>query len=845
MSSSAVAISVVGASYVDVDGFSAVENGNYSGIVVSKSSHVTLDRDQQQQNYVYSTGAGVSITGGSSDITVSRDWVTAYSNEGGIYVDGGSGDVITTSLLNNSNAPAVALVDAPSSDVTSNYILVTCKAGISLTSGSTSASVENNVGVVGGFSGSPTSYGCVMPTASQHDLLVDSSSVTGTTADYNDFATNSTSIPDVYSWAGAEYAGPAAFTTATGQGVHDLNTTAAASAIDSANSDAPGELSTDYYGNPRVDDPAVANTGAGTYTYYDRGTSEIEDPLTATFNQANPTLMPVSTAGTFDATVTDSWGNAISECTFDFGDGTSPVTVAAASGGVCAAPHAYAETGQYTVTLTAEASDGYSKSFTTSVSVGAVSAFTPSLTLDAYGALGLELYASASDDWNLVSCTVDYGDGTTKTTQAGTSIAVCPQSHTYASAGTYTVTATLTDAGGNQRTVSQSFITGGSGFTPVTPKRILDTRDATGVTTETPVAPDGVVKLKIAGTDGLPDSGVTAVALNLTATEATKIGYLTAYPDGASLPNTSNVDFPAGKNIANTVIVQVGADGYVDVANESSGTTHVVADLEGYYSADGTSGYNPVAQKRLLDTRKTKTPIPAGGSIRLDLGADYPGISAAVLNVTAVDTTGNGYVTAYPDGGAVPATSNVNYLTGQTLPNEVVVQVGPDGYVDFADSGKGSTDLLVDISGYFTVGSGAKFVPITPLRYLDTRNGTGEVDQGYDAATEAGPDSVTDLDVGGIAQAEAVTPVPSGASTTAVAANVTETQPTANGYLGVFPPGSGLPTSSVLNFLTGQQTQNAVTVGLGTGDPFGDFDLYNASKGSTQLIVDVYGYYNS
>jgi PKD domain len=845
-SSSAVGITLTGASYVNLDGFTAVENGNFSGLVVSGSSHIGLDRDDVQQNYVYSTGAGVSITGGSSYVTVSRSRIGAYSSQGGVYADGGSGDVITTNLLNDSNGPSAALVGVSSSDVTSNELLVACRAGISLTSGSDSDSVENNIGVVGGFSGSPTSYTCPMATAAQVDLLVDSSSTSGTTADYNDFSTISTSIPNLYSWAGVGYATPAAFTTATAQGTHDLNSITPVDAIDSANSDAPGELSSDLYGNARVDDPNIANTGAGTYAYYDRGPLETDDPIAATFSQSDPSLMPVGQSGTFSATVTDPWKNAITECTFDFGDGSAPTTVAAATGGTCSAPHAYSATGQYTITLSAEASDGYwSRQVTTAVSVDTASAFaTPSLTLDAVKALGIQVWANATDDWSIASCTIDYGDGTTQTYPIGSQADDCGQSHTYAAAGTYTVTVTLTDADGNQTTASKSFVTGGSDYIPVAPKRILDTRHATGVSTTTPVVADGVVKLKITGVDGLPGSGVTAVALNVTATEATKLGFLTVYPDSSALPNTSNVDFSAGKNVANTVIVQVGADGYIDLANESSGTTHVLADLEGYYSAAAGSGYTSVTQKRLLDTRTTKTPIPAGGDVRLNLGSAYPGISAAVLNVTAVDATGNGYITAYPDGGTAPATSNVNYLTGQTVPNEVVVQVGADGYVDFADSGTGTADLLVDISGYFTPGSGAKFVPITPLRYLDTRDGQGEVDQGYQAVAKAGPGSVTDLDVGGIAEGNPFSvPVPSGAAV-ALAANVTVTQQTANGFIGVFPPGTGIPTSSVLNYRAGQQTQNAVTVGLGSS-PFGDFDLYNASAGSTQLIVDVYGYYNT
>ncbi|HWG25684.1 hypothetical protein [Actinospica sp.] len=60
----------------------------------------------------------------------------------------------------------------------------------------------------------------------------------------------------------------------------------------------------------------------------------------------------------------------------------------------------------------------------------------------------------------------------------------------------------------------------------------------------------------------------------------------------------------------------------------------------------------------------------------------------------------------------------------------------------------------------------------------------------------------------------------------------------------MFPPDSGIQSTSAVNYNPGQTTQNAVTVGTTSSSSFSDFWLYNASKGSTQLIVDVYGYYN-
>jgi hypothetical protein len=103
-----------------------------------------------------------------------------------------------------------------------------------------------------------------------------------------------------YDWAGTTYAGPTAFTAATGQGAHDLDadpmiTTYArplpaegSPAIDSANADAPGELGTDLNGSARVDDPLVANTGAGSRSYDDRGAFELADLARQSIGPSSP-----------------------------------------------------------------------------------------------------------------------------------------------------------------------------------------------------------------------------------------------------------------------------------------------------------------------------------------------------------------------------------------------------------------------------------------------------------------------------------------------------------------------------------------------------------------------------
>ena len=126
-----------------------------------------------------------------------------------------------------------------------------------------------------------------------------------------------------------------------------------------------------------------------------------------------------------------------------------------------------------------------------------------------------------------------------------------------------------------------------SGFKPV---RILDTRD--GVSRVGNVSGSGTpYRLKVAGLNGVPE-GVSAVALNVTATETTAAawgGFVTVYPCSAEIPKkTSNVNFLTGQTVANSVIAPVSSDG--EVCFFVWGQAHLLADISGYFSADGSGG---------------------------------------------------------------------------------------------------------------------------------------------------------------------------------------------------------------------------------------------------------------
>ena len=82
-------------------------------------------------------------------------------------------------------------------------------------------------------------------------------------------------------------------------------------------------------------------------------------------------------------------------------------------------------------------------------------------------------------------------------------------------------------------------------------------------------------------------------------------------------------------------------------------------------------------------------------------GVPTTGVSGVIMNVTVV-ATGFGYLTAYPGGTGRSRVSNLNFGPGQTVPNLVAVKSGVGGLVKFYNGCSASTDVIADISGYFT-----------------------------------------------------------------------------------------------------------------------------------------------
>jgi hypothetical protein len=248
----------------------------------------------------------------------------------------------------------------------------------------------------------------------------------------------------------------------------------------------------------------------------------------------------------------------------------------------------------------------------------------------------------------------------------------------------------------------------GAEFVPVTPARLLDTRNGIGGRT-TPLGDGEGYGLTVVGAGGVPASGVSAVVVNITATQPSAVAYLTAWPAGEDQPTASNLNVTPGATVANLATVAVGGAGRIRLFN-SAGTTHVIVDVVGWYGAAGAdhSRFHPLTPSRVLDTRNGPGGhgAPLGPGRTLDLavagagGVPSTGVSGVVVNITAVAPNAGGWLTAWPSGQAMPNASNLNFVPGSVVPNLAVVKVGAGGKVSLFNSA-GSTAVIVDVVGWY------------------------------------------------------------------------------------------------------------------------------------------------
>ena len=383
-------------------------------------------------------------------------------------------------------------------------------------------------------------------------------------------------------------------------------------------------------------------------------------------------------------------------------------------------------------------------------------------------------------------------------------------------------------------------------FFTVSPCRSVDTRSST------PIQHTVTRSFQMTGVCGIP-STAEAVAATVTVTNQTGGGFLTIWRGDESQPSVSSVQFDFGLIRPAGLTVEVSADsGDVNVfaVVGGGGTLDVIIDVTGYYEAiqvaasDGPYLFEPLTPCRLVDTRSdigltdafasnvTRT-FAVGGSCGVPIGA-----RAVTGNLTVTNQTHRGYLKLWPAGSSEPFISTLNFPLGANRANGITVALGTgDGLsaryvveVAGAPVAGETTDVVLDITGYFIAGGRYSYFPITPCRVFDSRIAAGPA--GGPALTAGTARSIIVVGVCG---------VPAGA--TAVIGHAITVGPTRRGYVAIRPDGVSA-SNSTLNVRANEIIGNWFTSALGSnGNLSAIYEADGVNTSTTHLVVDIHGYF--
>jgi hypothetical protein len=303
----------------------------------------------------------------------------------------------------------------------------------------------------------------------------------------------------------------------------------------------------------------------------------------------------------------------------------------------------------------------------------------------------------------------------------------------------------------------------------------------------------------------------------------------------SSFSHLHDTDFPAGSGDA--LMTPFIADGEV-IHDPGAIALGMLGDTGWGVPAVPGVRYTPIDPVRVLDTRNGIGRLGAGRTIDVPVTGGATGVpataTAVVLNITGIGPASATDLRVYPtprSGSAQPLVSSLNLAAGAIRANLVTVPVGEGGRVRILNSG-GAPQVLVDVAGWYGPDGSSVYEPTTPVRLLDTRDGTGGVPPipvpagGFlDLTVTGGPRSIPD-------------------TATAVILTVTALDATTATDIRVFPtpadPTTPAPEVSSINLRERQIVPNLVVAKIGLG---GAVRLLNTA-GSVDLVADLAGWYD-
>ena len=233
------------------------------------------------------------------------------------------------------------------------------------------------------------------------------------------------------------------------------------------------------------------------------------------------------------------------------------------------------------------------------------------------------------------------------------------------------------------------------------------------------------------------------------------------------------------------------------------------------------TGWQPMTPARFVDSRVSSgaTKLLAGVPKRIKLTGRFglPTDALAISgNFTVANPAGAGYLTIWNCSNPMPVVSTLNFPSGEAVSNAATAPLDIDGSV--CAYSPVTTDILIDVSGYYAVAANSKFSPVVPDRVMDTRMGIGPsgrltAGQVVELALPAAPKNATGAML-----------------------SVTTINPDTTGFVTVYPCGALPPTSSV-NPAAGDIRPNTVTTALSATRTVCVY-----SNTNLDVIIDVFGY---
>jgi Bacterial Ig-like domain (group 3) len=432
----------------------------------------------------------------------------------------------------------------------------------------------------------------------------------------------------------------------------------------------------------------------------------------------------------------------------------------------------------------------------------------------------------------------NFGDGSAVAVQPLATTGVATAIHAYTTAGSYAVTATYSGDSNNPAvtapTVGQVVSDSGSSsaltFVPMSPCRLLDTRNAAGPFGAPAIANGATRSFAVPqGACNIP-AAAAAYSVNVTVVPLGPLNYLTVWPTGAPQPAVSLLNSNDGRIKANAAIVPAGTGGAISMFVNGSAATDVIVDINGYFIPSAPTGlaFFPLTPCRVVDTRTPAAPL-AGPSLSAGQTRDFPvqsgrchipaSAQAYSFSAIGISPAGTGYLQFWPTGQAQPTTSTLTLRPGMPIANAAIVQAGAGGSISaYASS---NTDVVIDVNGYFgpaAVG-GVYLHTVPPCRAIDTRNNYFPPFPGtYTVSIQGGPCAPPD-------------------SATAYVLNATVVPLAPVQFLTLWPSIRAQPEASTLNATDGVTTSNMAIVPTENGA----IDAY--SPDSTHLLLDLSGYF--